>query len=127
MIEKYAANARFCLLANYVDKITVALQSRLTRYRFGPLEKEQVRWRLEYIASKERCVSLPFPGVVHDPASPRPSPSLDRGHDVTMMCVCSVVTEPEGLDAIIKCAAGDMRKAVHILQVSTIVTLVHQR
>ena len=33
VIEKYAKNARFCLICNYVSKIIPALQSRCTRFR----------------------------------------------------------------------------------------------
>jgi hypothetical protein len=32
VIEKYTANTRFCMICNYVNKITPALQSRCTRY-----------------------------------------------------------------------------------------------
>jgi hypothetical protein len=31
VIEKYTANTRFCMICNYVNKITPALQSRCTR------------------------------------------------------------------------------------------------
>jgi replication factor C subunit 3/5 len=31
VIEKYTSNTRFCLICNYVNKITPALQSRCTR------------------------------------------------------------------------------------------------
>lgn len=53
VIEKYAANARFCILANYINKIIPALQSRCTRFRFGPLDKTQIRGKLELISKKE--------------------------------------------------------------------------
>lgn len=35
VIETYTANARFCLICNYINKIIPALQSRCTRFRFG--------------------------------------------------------------------------------------------
>ena len=35
VIEKYTANARFCLICNYVNKIIPALQSRCTKFRFA--------------------------------------------------------------------------------------------
>jgi len=56
VIEKYTKNARFCLICNYVSKIIPALQSRCTRFRFAPLQKEQVRGRLLDIISREGCV-----------------------------------------------------------------------
>jgi replication factor C subunit 3/5 len=55
IIEKYTKNARFCLICNYVSKIIPALQSRCTRFRFGPLQQEHIRGRLEEIAALEHC------------------------------------------------------------------------
>jgi replication factor C subunit 3/5 len=55
IIEKYTKNARFCLICNYVSKIIPALQSRCTRFRFGPLQQEHIRGRLEEIAALENC------------------------------------------------------------------------
>ena len=43
VIEKYTRNTRFCLICNYVSKIIPALQSRCTRFRFAPLQAEQVK------------------------------------------------------------------------------------
>src|ERR1700741_3407253 len=40
VIEKYTMHTRFCLICNYVNKIIPALQSRCTRFRFGPLDNE---------------------------------------------------------------------------------------
>mmetsp|Transcript_61134 Transcript_61134/g.149656 ORF Transcript_61134/g.149656 Transcript_61134/m.149656 type:complete len:368 (-) Transcript_61134:124-1227(-) len=53
VIEKYAKNARFCLICNYVSKIIPALQSRCTRFRFAPLQPSQIQGRLEYVAKQE--------------------------------------------------------------------------
>jgi len=53
VIEKYTKNARFCLVCNYVSKIIPALQSRCTRFRFGPLSENQVGDRIRYIADAE--------------------------------------------------------------------------
>ncbi|GMH80723.1 hypothetical protein TL16_g08670, partial [Triparma laevis f. inornata] len=55
VIEKYSASVRFCLICNYVGKIIPALQSRCTRFRFAPLEKEQIRERLMEVAGEEKC------------------------------------------------------------------------
>lgn len=53
VIEKYTENVRFCLICNYLSKIIPALQSRCTRFRFGPLTSEQMVSRLEYIIQQE--------------------------------------------------------------------------
>jgi len=54
VIEKYTKNARFCLICNYVSKIIPALQSRCTRFRFAPLNPNQIRGRLQEVAKKEK-------------------------------------------------------------------------
>jgi replication factor C subunit 3/5 len=53
VIEKYTKSTRFCLLCNYIGKIIPALQSRCTRFRFGPLEQEQVQNRLDFVIKQE--------------------------------------------------------------------------
>lgn len=59
IIEKYAKNARFCLICNYVSKIIPALQSRCTRFRFAPLAVEHMRDRLQDVAKAEQCQTTP--------------------------------------------------------------------
>ncbi|GMH74851.1 hypothetical protein TrST_g651 [Triparma strigata] len=59
IIEKYSEHVRFCLICNYVGKIIPALQSRCTRFRFAPLEKEQIRSRLVEVATAEKCDITP--------------------------------------------------------------------
>ncbi|ORZ40737.1 putative RFC3-DNA replication factor C, 40 kDa subunit, partial [Catenaria anguillulae PL171] len=53
VIEKYTKNVRFCIICNYVSKIIPAVQSRCTRFRFNPLEKDQIEHRLTEIAALE--------------------------------------------------------------------------
>lgn len=53
IIEKYSDNTRFCLITNYLNKITPAIQSRCTRFRFGPLSAEQILPRMELIIKNE--------------------------------------------------------------------------
>jgi len=53
VIEQYTKNTRFCMICNYVNKIKPALQSRCTRFRFGPLDTNDVLPRLREIAKKE--------------------------------------------------------------------------
>lgn len=53
-MEKYTNVTRFCLICNYLSKITPAIQSRCTRFRFAPLQPEQIVSRLEHIIASER-------------------------------------------------------------------------
>ncbi len=54
VIEKFTENTRFCLICNYLSKIIPALQSRCTRFRFGPLNSEQMVSRLEHVVQQEK-------------------------------------------------------------------------
>ncbi|KAI7896067.1 P-loop containing nucleoside triphosphate hydrolase protein [Mucor mucedo] len=53
VIEKYTKNVRFCIICNYVSKILPAIQSRCTRFRFSPLEVDQIDERLGVIVEAE--------------------------------------------------------------------------
>ena len=53
IVEKYTKSTRFCLICNYVSKIIPALQSRCTRFRFGPLKDEAVLTKLNEVALAE--------------------------------------------------------------------------
>jgi replication factor C subunit 3/5 len=59
VIEKYARNARFCLICNYASKIIPALQSRCTRFRFPPLAEGAVRERVAAVAAAEALTLTP--------------------------------------------------------------------
>ncbi|KAL7752793.1 Subunit of heteropentameric Replication factor C (RF-C) [Sorochytrium milnesiophthora] len=59
VIEKYTRNVRFCIICNYVSKIIPAIQSRCTRFRFQPLEKEQIELRLQHIYENEHINIAP--------------------------------------------------------------------
>lgn len=52
-MEKYTKTTRFCLICNYVSKIIPALQSRCTRFRFGPLDDDSVLEKLNEVAKSE--------------------------------------------------------------------------
>ncbi|NWT76685.1 RFC5 factor, partial [Prunella himalayana] len=81
VIEKFTENTRFCLICNYLSKIIPALQSRCTRFRFGPLTPELMVPRLQHVIQEE-------------------------GVDVT----------EDGMKALVTLSSGDMRRAVNILQ-----------
>lgn len=53
VIEKFSANTRFCIICNYVNRIIPALQSRCTKFRFGPLPAADVRARVAEVARIE--------------------------------------------------------------------------
>lgn len=53
VVEEYVANARFCLICNDIRKITDALKSRCTVFRFPPLNKKQMFKRTIDIAKRE--------------------------------------------------------------------------
>lgn len=54
VIEEYAKTTRFCMICNYVNKIIPALQSRCTKFRFAPLERNDIVARLRMVASTEK-------------------------------------------------------------------------
>lgn len=54
VIEQFTKNVRFCIICNYVNKITPALQSRCTRFRFQPLPQPQIQNKIDQIISAEQ-------------------------------------------------------------------------
>jgi DNA polymerase III delta prime subunit len=68
VIETHTKNVRFCILCNYVNKITPAIQSRCTRFRFSPLPEKEVQKKVDQVIEQEgwvlsshhhRCPSSP--------------------------------------------------------------------
>lgn len=45
---------RFCIICNYVNKIIPAIQSRCTRFRFGPLPRPEVEKRINHVVEAEK-------------------------------------------------------------------------
>ncbi|CED82898.1 p-loop containing nucleoside triphosphate hydrolase protein [Phaffia rhodozyma] len=54
VIEQYTKNVRFCIICNYVNKITPAIQSRCTRFRFSPLPMPEVEKRIKVVVEEEK-------------------------------------------------------------------------
>ena len=53
IMEKYTANTRFCIIANYTHKLSAALLSRCTRFRFSPLPVLALRRRVDHVVTEE--------------------------------------------------------------------------
>lgn len=52
-MEKRMKNARFCLICNYVHKLSIAIQSRCMKFKFSPLNNIQIKTRLSDVLEKE--------------------------------------------------------------------------
>jgi replication factor C subunit 3/5 len=59
IMEKYTANTRFCIIANYTHKLSPALLSRCTRFRFSPLKEADIRSLVDQVIEKEHVRILP--------------------------------------------------------------------
>ncbi|KNZ47471.1 replication factor C subunit 3/5 [Puccinia sorghi] len=53
VIEQYTKNVRFCIICNYVNRINPAIQSRCTRFRFGPLDHPEIERRIAHVVDAE--------------------------------------------------------------------------
>jgi len=53
IMEKYTANTRFCVIANYTHKLSPALLSRCTRFRFSPLKESDIRVLVDKVIAEE--------------------------------------------------------------------------
>jgi replication factor C subunit 3/5 len=59
IMEKYTANTRFCIIANYSHKLSPALLSRCTRFRFSPLKEPDIRSLVDKVIEEETVNILP--------------------------------------------------------------------
>ena len=59
IMEKYTANTRFCIIANYSHKLSPALLSRCTRFRFSPLKEKDIRVLVDKVIEEEKINILP--------------------------------------------------------------------
>jgi len=59
IMEKYTANTRFCIIANYTHKLSPALLSRCTRFRFSPLKEQDIRVLVDQVIEKEEIKITP--------------------------------------------------------------------
>ncbi|OCL13991.1 putative DNA replication factor C subunit Rfc3 [Glonium stellatum] len=59
IMEKYTANTRFCIIANYTHKLSPALLSRCTRFRFSPLKEADIRSLVDKVIMEENVNIAP--------------------------------------------------------------------
>ena len=59
IMEKYTANTRFCIIANYTHKLSPALLSRCTRFRFSPLKERDIRVLVDKVIMEENVRITP--------------------------------------------------------------------
>lgn len=59
IMEKYTANTRFCIIANYSHKLSPALLSRCTRFRFSPLKEQDIRVLVDKVIEEETVKIIP--------------------------------------------------------------------
>lgn len=59
IMEKYTANTRFCIIANYTHKLSPALLSRCTRFRFSPLKDQDIRQLVDKVITAENVNIAP--------------------------------------------------------------------
>lgn len=59
IMEKYTANTRFCIIANYTHKLSPALLSRCTRFRFSPLKEADIRTMVDHVVAQESIKIAP--------------------------------------------------------------------
>ncbi|KKA26689.1 hypothetical protein TD95_001632 [Thielaviopsis punctulata] len=53
IMEKYTVNTRFCVIANYAHKLSPALLSRCTRFRFSPLKEADIKVLVDKVVLEE--------------------------------------------------------------------------
>ena len=53
IVEQFTSNVRFILICNFASKIIPALQSRCTRFRFAPLNPQDIKVKLKEICLQE--------------------------------------------------------------------------
>ncbi|EDQ84145.1 uncharacterized protein MONBRDRAFT_30540 [Monosiga brevicollis MX1] len=59
VIEQYTKHTRFCLICNYVSKISPAVQSRCTRFRFAPLSEDELKSQVQRVIKAENLTVTP--------------------------------------------------------------------
>ncbi|TXT59490.1 MAG: Replication factor C small subunit [Promethearchaeota archaeon] len=58
-MEKYTKNCRMILICNYSNKIIPPIQSRCVVFRFSPLNNDDIKERIRYVAEQEKVEITP--------------------------------------------------------------------
>lgn len=106
VLEKYTENVRFCIICNYLSKIIPAIQSRCTRFRFGPLSEDKMSSRLMDIVEKEKYFAKLNYYI-----------SKNNMFEQIFLIYSVQITE-DGLKALVHLSYGDMRRSLNIMQVN---------
>lgn len=53
-IERYSVNVRFCLICNYIKKISQSIQSRCTTFKFSPLTKNDIMKKINDVTEQNK-------------------------------------------------------------------------
>lgn len=91
VMEKYVRNVRFILICNYVGQIIPALQSRCTRFRFGPLPHDALMARIEAVERNE--------GIVIEKSAKEATIKLSGGDMRRILNVLQAATASIGSDS----------------------------
>ncbi|CAG8984224.1 hypothetical protein HYALB_00004207 [Hymenoscyphus albidus] len=105
IMEKYTANTRFCVIANYTHKLSPALLSRCTRFRFSPLKEKDIRVLVDKVITEEN--------VRIDPPATDALVRLSRGdmrRALNVLQACHASSTPIHIKGTPKIAEKDIKR-----------------
>jgi replication factor C subunit 3/5 len=91
IMEKYTANTRFCIIANYTHKLSPALLSRCTRFRFSPLKERDIRVLVDKVITEE---NIQITGEATDALVRLSKGDMRRALNVLQACHASSMSSP---------------------------------
>ena len=91
IMEKYTANTRFCIIANYTHKLSPALLSRCTRFRFSPLKERDIRVLVDKVITEE---NIQITGEATDALVRLSKGDMRRALNVLQACHASSMSFP---------------------------------
>ncbi|CAN9392025.1 unnamed protein product [Alternaria alternata] len=109
-MEKYTANTRFCIITNYTHKLSEALLSKFTRYRFSPLKDQDIRNLVDKVIEEKegsmhtKCHRLTCPSATHEatplqtPGKPAPDLSTIVRDQITQTTIYDCIAAPHPSD-----------------------------